>query len=336
MPSDKPYASSFEEAQKSYQNWKAQDPYPDIPPALLNSADIKDYVRVTGMIYPFHEKDVIGATYSVRLKGLCVHFEEDREGNIIPNAFCIGEDDLDLPNAKENELRYEAVEKLVLKPNSITYVTLEPVFQVPEYLALRFNLKISHVYKGILLGTGPIIDPGFQGRLSLPLHNLTSNEYVINLNDKVISLEVTKMSPTNQWWASYKVRSRWAAYTPTNIPAHRQIDEYLRSALQKSSNKHVVSSISAATGKAERIANEAKDNVNRITNMLHSIAVWGSLAIVVAIAALAANLLIPTYQLVKDVTDTQAGYETRIETLEEELAELHELLQEHGIEEGTS
>jgi len=335
MPSDKPYASSFQEAQNSYQVWKKRDPYPDVPPALLNSADIKDYVRVTGMIYPFHEEDVIGATYSVRLKGLCVHFVEDREGNIAPNAFCVGEDDLDLPNARENELLYEAVEKLILKPNSITYVTLEPVFQVPEYLAFRFNLKIPHVYKGILLGTGPIIDPGFQGRLSLPLHNLTSNEYVLNLNDEVISLEVTKMSPISQW-QNCRVMDRWATYTPTTIRAHRQVDDYLRGALRGNSNKHVVSSISAATGKAERIANEAKDNVDQIANWLHNIAVWGSLAIVVAIAALAANLLIPTYQLVEDVTDTQAGYETQIKDLEEELANLRKLLLEHGIEEETS
>lgn len=331
MPSDKTYASSFGEAENFYKVWKSRDPYPDVPSALLNSADIKDYVRVTGMIYPFHEEDVIGATYSVRLKGLCVHFVEDQEGNIAPNVFCVGEDDLDLPNSLENEQQYEAVDKLVLEPNSITYVTLEPVFQVPDYLAFRFNLKIPHVYKGILLGTGPIIDPGFQGRLSLPLHNLTSNKYVLNLNDEVISLEVTKMSPISQWQGC-RIQARWAVYTPTRIRAHRQVDEYLRSALQGNSSKHVVSSISAATGEAKRIADSAREDVDSLNNRLHSIAVWGTIAVIVAIVTLIVTLLMPTFQLVRDITDTQASYENRIADLEDDLNNLQNVLQEHGID----
>ncbi len=30
----------------------------------------------------------------------------------------------------------------------------------------------SIVYKGLLLGTGPIVDPGFVGKLYIPLHKL--------------------------------------------------------------------------------------------------------------------------------------------------------------------
>lgn len=335
MLSDKRYSSSFSEAQNSYQVWKSLDPYPDIPPALLNSADIKDYVRVTGMIYPFHEEDIKGATYSVRLKGLCVHFVEDQEGNVEPTTFRVGEDALDLPNAVKNEKRYEAREKLVLKPNSITYVTLEPVFQVPEYLVFRFNLKIPHVYKGLLLGTGPIIDPGFQGRLSLPLHNLTSNEYVLDLNDEVISLEVTKMSPIRQWQVC-RVRDRWAIHTPTEIPGHRQVDEYIRSALRGNSKKHVVSSITTATGEARRIAENARNDVGKLTATLRNTAVVGALAIVVAVATLVVNLLVPTYQLVESVRGTQTGYEGRLNDLQDEIEDLKMLLKKYGIEEELS
>lgn len=331
MPSDKQYSSSFGEAQSAYQVWKSLDPYPDIPPALLNSADIKDYVRVTGMIYPFHEEDIKGATYSVRLKGLCIHFVEDQKGNVEPDTFRVGADELDLPHAEENEKRYETYEKLVLKPNSITYVTLEPVFQVPEYLVFRFNLKIPHVYKGLLLGTGPIIDPGFQGRLSLPLHNLTSNEYVLDLNDEVISLEVTKMSPIEKWQAC-RVRDRWASHTPTEIPEHRQVDEYIRNALRGNSQKHVVSSITTATGEARRIAEEARDDVNRFKDKLRSIAPWGAVAVVVAVATLIVNLLVPTYQLVESVRETQTGYEERLDGLQDQIEDLKMLLKKYGVE----
>lgn len=92
--------------------------------------------------------------------------------------------------------RSEVVEdgqEFVLPANSIAFVTLKPIFRLPNYLALRFNLRITHVYQGILLGTGPLVDPGFHGPLSLPLHNLTTNNYVFRGGEGVIWVEVTKI-----------------------------------------------------------------------------------------------------------------------------------------------
>ena len=55
------YPRSDSEAAKRYKIWKGTDPYPQIETALLNSADIKAYVKKTGMIYPFDEKELQGA-----------------------------------------------------------------------------------------------------------------------------------------------------------------------------------------------------------------------------------------------------------------------------------
>ena len=46
--------------------------------------------------------------------------------------------------------------QFTLKRNSIAFVQVKPRFQLPYYIAIRFNLKITHVYRGLLLGTGPI------------------------------------------------------------------------------------------------------------------------------------------------------------------------------------
>jgi hypothetical protein len=52
------FATSEAEADQKYRQYKSKDPFPNIAPALLNSADIMDYVSATGMIYPFyHELD---------------------------------------------------------------------------------------------------------------------------------------------------------------------------------------------------------------------------------------------------------------------------------------
>jgi hypothetical protein len=45
-----------------------------------------------------------------------------------------------------------------------------------------------------LLGTGPLVDPGFHGKLLVPLHNLTSDEYTIRGDEGLIWMEFTKTS----------------------------------------------------------------------------------------------------------------------------------------------
>src|SRR5712692_4575301 len=60
-----------------------------------------------------------------------------------------------------------------MRPNSIVYVSTLEKLDLPHYIAARFNLRVKWVYKGILLGTGPQVEPGYRGYLSCPLYNLT-------------------------------------------------------------------------------------------------------------------------------------------------------------------
>lgn len=338
---------AFKEAAEAYNTWKGTDPFPQIPPALLNSADIRDYVRMTGMIYPFHEDDLRGATYTVRLNGLCVCYEK-KDGNLVQkDIYCVGEDAYDLPHSRKNRKKYEIRDKLLLEPNSITFVTLEPVFQVPDYMALRFNLKIPHVYKGLLLGTGPIIDPGFRGRLSLPLHNLTSNRYVFPCQEPIISLEVTKMSPNVRWDCLYD-RPDQGEYSENVIKPYRQVDFYIDNALKGTEHTTIVSSVIAATDDAkehafhaeqraeqaektvEERAKQAEEKVEALNRRIHSYTIGAALGILLSIMAVVAAIVMPTYQLVKATADTQAEYAVQIQELEQEVARLKSLLRGGG------
>jgi hypothetical protein len=80
----------------------------------------------------------------------------------------------------------------VLPANPITFVQVEPEFRLPNYIALRFNLRITHVHRGLLLGTGPLVDPGFRGKLLIPMHNLTASDYELATKEALIWIEFTK------------------------------------------------------------------------------------------------------------------------------------------------
>ena len=59
----------------------------------------------------------------------------------------------------QDDLNKKLRSKVVLKPNSLTFVTTIEKFNLPKDIIARFNLKSKWVHQGLLLGTGPIVDP---------------------------------------------------------------------------------------------------------------------------------------------------------------------------------
>jgi len=76
-----------------------------------------------------------------------------------------------------------------MEPNSIVYVSTAESLNLPYYIAARFNLRVKWVYRGILLGTGPQVEPGFRGNLSCPLFNLTDRPVKISLSDEFATID---------------------------------------------------------------------------------------------------------------------------------------------------
>lgn len=194
------YATSDTEAAERFADFRMRDPFPDIPPALLNSADIADYVSSTGMIHPFDPAKLKSASYEVSILGEYVMHTP--EGGVVHGTLTNGQ-------------------SFRLPRNSIAYLSVEPKFRLPDYIALRHNLKIKNIYRGLLVGTGPLIDPGFVGRIALPLHNLTDRDYVLEAGEGTIWVEFTKLSPSPRWAAISSergTRPRGGSYVPFPSP----------------------------------------------------------------------------------------------------------------------
>lgn len=243
------YALSDASAAKRYEKWKAKDPYPNVQPALLNSADIKAYVKKTGMLYPFYEEDLQSASYKVKIAGKILYWQyDDKSLHKEP------------PKKIVTELNC-GTDSFELGPNSIAFVALEPCFRIPEYLALRFNLKIQHIYKGLLLGTGPLVDPGFNGKLFIPLHNLTSNTYRFKYGDTLITMEFTKLSGNALWDNLENAAGHLEIYKREDIPESRDVEEYIVKALANDRLDSVVSSIPNALYNSKIQVEEAKEQV---------------------------------------------------------------------------
>jgi deoxycytidine triphosphate deaminase len=244
------------------------DPLTDVPCSLLSSAEIHDYVRLTGMLHPFDENALKSASYEAHIGGEMIWWDERGE----KHAKQIGRGD-----------------PCVLDANSITFVQVEPLFRLPDYIAIRFNLRITHVHRGLLLGTGPLVDPGFEGRLLIPLHNLTASKYDLDTRDALIWIEFTKTTfgfvPKDGSHASQQRH-----FTP--FPAAKKNllpDQYLRKA---SGGQPIRSSIPDAMEKsridAETAATSATRAATSATQMRNLVGGIGAVAVLSLIVALVA------------------------------------------------
>lgn len=315
MPNYTNYAISDKEAQERYDNWKKTDPYPNIEPALLNSADIKAYIKQTGMIYPFDENELQSASYKVKIAGKVIYWEYD-EGL----KKKIKKVELSLKNKLDG---------FDLAPNSIAFVELEPCFRIPEYMALRFNLKIKHIYKGLLLGTGPLVDPGFNGKLFIPLHNLTHNTYHFKYGDTLITMEFTKLSRNQRWNNLNNLNQHNEEYTGEDIPQQRDVEEYLENALRNDRLDSVYSSIPDALNEGKIRVKQAQKEVTHIRNW----SIGTSVASVIAVMGLMISAISLTFSgynkvneeytaFIKEYSVKISNYDMYISELEEKIKNL--------------
>jgi len=245
------FAKTEEEAKARFEKFKSKDPFPSILPSLLNSADISDYVAQTGMICPFYEDKLKSASYEVKLLGRVVYW--DAEG-------------------KRHAFNLETGRDFTLIKNSIAFVTPQPTFRLPDYIALRFNLKITYVERGILLGTGPLVDPGFEGKLLIPLHNLTNNEYILKGGEGFMWAEFTKISELKPLSKGMQDLDRYGKYVPfPDRKKYLKPENYIEKALEGQDCDSIRSSIPESMMKAEDSAKEASDSAKKSKDELSEI-----------------------------------------------------------------
>ena len=285
------------------------DPFPQIPCALLHSGDVLRYAlhgpSYERLFQPFDPNKLKSASYEIPFRGTVYWWN--------PDGSAMLEQILDRGATFE------------IPRNSIVFVRPMVRFHIPDYLALRFNLHIRLVHRGLLLGTGPLVDPGFQGNLLIPIHNLTDSPLQVAADDGLIWIEVTKVSPLR----TGNPPNDNADYTPfPPDKRNREPWQYFRKANR---GQPIRSSLPSLEARVELEMKKARDELN--------IRVWrlefgAAIGVVVAIATIwislfqvyesTKSLVFSTQQIVQDsrskTADEYRVMVDRISVLERQLA----------------
>lgn len=285
-----------------------KDPLPEIEPALLNSLDIWRYVEAGCLLEKdsFDRKRMKPASYEMRFLGTLYDWE--------------------LKDGRLEKRRREIVEgkDVELSRNSISYLWIEERLRLPEYIAARFNLRIRDVHKGILLGTGPLIDPGFGGRILIPLHNLTNNSYTLRGGEGIIWIEFTKVS-TNSYWK----QGNNGAARPSHLvefPSNKSIDipdAYLHKSGAvggvQSAFKGALENAIEAADHSEEAARDASQRAEEIAKQSQRFGLIGGIGVAVGLIA----LVFSAYEISGQVADRVHRQGERIHELEMMIEDLN-------------
>ena len=254
------------------------DPFADdIQPALLNYVDIKKYVEKDCLIEneDFDDNRLKTASYEMRFLGKLYDWNRTDDGRL----------------QKRCRKIYAGCE-ITLCRNSITYLWMKEKLLLPGYIAARFNLHIRHVHKGILLGTGPLVDPGFSGNLLIPLHNLTDNNYKLKGGEGLIWVEFTKISKNDD----------------PKFPYNKDLDDpdlyFIKSGVTEvggvqSAFQGALEKTQSAAESAEKSAVDAREKTKRLQNLFTWIGVGSMIAIMIAVVA----AIFGGYNLVNQVVE---------------------------------
>lgn len=278
------------------------DPFPEIAPSLLNSADIIRYANQGCLVEPFNNEPgllVNPATYTIRLLGTRYWWEPHGRG------------------LRRCEQEISDGTPVKIKANSISYLFTKEEFRLPQYIAARFNLHIRYVHKGILLGTGPLVDPGFSGSLLIPLHNLTDNDYDVTGGDNLLWVEFTKLTHHEYW--SRPMNKRDEA-PPEDLvmfnPDKREItpDTYFEKS-KVSAAPGVQSAFKGALEEAQDLAGKSEKAAKASARHSQLLTGAGAVGLVVGIGA----LLVAAWQLWQGNSDMASRIHDRIDRIEREI-----------------
>ncbi len=98
--------------------------------------------------------------------------------------------------------RFELTDRnpiLSIESYDIAVVSTQEELKLPQYIIGRFNIRIGLIYRGILLVTGPQVDPGYEGKLYTVLYNFSRQPIQLHLDEHVTTIDFIK---TTQFDAS--------------------------------------------------------------------------------------------------------------------------------------
>jgi deoxycytidine triphosphate deaminase len=98
--------------------------------------------------------------------------------------------------ADETSLKTEQLAReqaFTIPPHAICFVLCAESIHLTDELTARVSLRMSLIYKGLVLTTQPPFDPGYKGKVVVMLHNLSSQPHTIREGERLATIEFVRL-----------------------------------------------------------------------------------------------------------------------------------------------
>ncbi len=173
-------------------------------PGVLSTREIRRYVKNFGLICPFKEDHLKGASYYLSLGD--EYALQGKKGKLQDE---LGEDELTIP------------------PFQVTIIKTKEIINMPRFLIGRWNIRVTKAYQGLLWVGGPQVDPGWVGHLFCPIYNLSDEDVILKKGDQIATMDFVRTTDFNP-----KLEKEYVKFP--RAEARKTIDDYnwrLRSGL---------------------------------------------------------------------------------------------------------
>lgn len=155
--------------------------------------------------------------------------------------------------------------ELTIKPYQVAVIQTLETLNVPDFLIGRWNIRVKFAYKGLLWVGGAQVDPGFRGRLSCPIYNLSKKDVTLGYGEQLAMIDFVTttsfrvgMSKPFQWWDQKKL-----VFQQYSVDLESGVESQLH-ALDADSAKREKRMQESLSDAAENTGREIKGIQNRI------------------------------------------------------------------------
>jgi dCTP deaminase len=82
-----------------------------------------------------------------------------------------------------------------IEPYTVAVIETLETLNLPKFLIGRWNIRVTLAYKGLLWVGGAQVDPGFRGKLSCPIYNLSTEAVQLNYGDALAMIDFVTTTP---------------------------------------------------------------------------------------------------------------------------------------------
>ena len=137
---------------------------------VLSNLLIKKLANEKNLISPFKEENLRNSSYDLTVGREYFPGKSSNQSTLITNILRPGE-------------------SFAIPAYGLAYILCSEVIELPNDLTARVSLRMSLIYKGLVLTVQPPFDPNYKGKAIIFLHNMSTSPVYLKRGERIATIE---------------------------------------------------------------------------------------------------------------------------------------------------